>query len=197
MQDAKDLVFVDSLRNLFALMLEKKNLTQRTVSLVSLNEDSIQRYSDSSDSVLIFIIEPEEKYFEFISRFLLSLKQKEIFKKCSMIIYPQRTPLCNFYLEKYKLKPDFINSIHSLNFGLIPLGTDILSLESPSSLKQMFIGKEFDHINESTKAIEKLQLIYGRAPCIYAKGDYATEAVRLMKRNEKNSKVLDKHLKGK
>lgn len=115
------------------------------------------RYADSSDSHLIFIFRPLEANFEFMSEFMHTLKRKGIIKKCSLLLHPKRTALTTFFLKKFGLDSYLTpSSIYDLNFGLIPLSNDLLSLEDSTVLPGMINKTGFDYFNDCAISIQKL-----------------------------------------
>ena len=154
--DPKDIVFSDSIRPLFELMADKTMLKQRSVSLVNFSIESFRRYSDLTETKLVFVVKPEEKNFEIIESIMKILRAKDLSKACSLVLYPKRTALVNTYISRYNLKLHFFNSIYDLNFGLIPLSSDLLSLEDPTCLSDMVLSSSFNFLNESVIALTKM-----------------------------------------
>jgi len=146
-QDPKDLIFPERIRSLFELIIDQKRLKQRSVSLTTLNKESIGRYADSSDSHVIFIIPPKKRALKQVEAFIQSIKKREITKNYSLVIYPRRNVLSQFLIRKYNLHLDFMTRIYDFNLDLIPLSLDLLSLENEECLREMMVSKEFNSFN--------------------------------------------------
>lgn len=197
-QDPKDLVITKQVRSLFELIIDQKRLKQREVSLVTLNQESVNRYGDSSDSWVVFMIPPQKKYLKMVKMFMANVKVREISKKYAMVIYPKRNVVTQYLIKKYNMHLDLGSHIYDFNLDLVPLNVDLLSLEHGNCLREMFITKEFESINLVAQSLMKLQLIYGKCKSFYSCGKYACDAVQICQRNEKTNKVLmDKCEKGK
>jgi hypothetical protein len=63
--------------------------------------------------------------------------------------------------------------IQDFNFDLIPVTHDVLSMELNSSFKELYIDQELNMCNHMAESIQRIQLIYGKIPNIFAKGDHA------------------------
>lgn len=189
-QDPKDLVITKQVRSLFELMIDQKRLKQREVSLVTLNDESIHKYSDSGDSWVIFVIPPEKKYLKMVKKFIANMKQKEISKKYALVIYPKRNVVTQYLIKRYKMHLDLGSHIYDFNLDLIPMNIDLLSLENRNCLREMFVTKEFDSVNLVAQSLMKLQLIYGKCSTFYGCGAMACDAIQICKRNEKTNKPL-------
>lgn len=72
-QSAKDLVLTTEVRSLMELMIEQKRLKERGVSLLTLSQDSIERYADSSECEVIFIVPPDLEHLNLVKAFIHSV----------------------------------------------------------------------------------------------------------------------------
>jgi len=64
-------------------------------------------------------------------------------------------------------------SIKDLNFDLIPLEKDVLSLEMNNCFKKMFADNDLSTFNYVVESIERLEEIYGKIPHVFSVGDAA------------------------
>ena len=92
-QNPKDLVFPQEVRSCLELVIDQKKLRERSVSLLTLNAESIAKYADASDSQLVFIIPPEIGWLKQVQLFIENVKKRRLKKVCSLVIYPKRTVL--------------------------------------------------------------------------------------------------------
>ena len=57
-----------------------------------------------------------------------------------------------------------------MNFDLIPLEKDLMSLEMNDCFKRMFVNSDLTTFNYVVESIERLELVYGRIPNIFSIG---------------------------
>jgi hypothetical protein len=117
------------------------------VSLLTLNEESIAKYADGSDSQLVFIVPPEIEWLKKVKIFIENCKKRRLNKVCNLVIYPKRTVLVQYMIRDMKLHFEFMNRIYDFNLDLIPLNLDLLSLENREVLKELYVKKEFTGVN--------------------------------------------------
>jgi len=60
-----------------------------------------------------------------------------------------------------------------MNFDLIPLEKDLLSLEINDCFKEMFVNSDFNIFNYVIESIERLELIYGKIKNVFSIGNVA------------------------
>lgn len=90
--DAKDLFIIEEMRALLENNVDLERLKQRSVSLISLTEENINKYKDVSYSAIIFFVPVEEKYLKLIVSFVNHLMKHKIKKmNMTLVTYPQRT----------------------------------------------------------------------------------------------------------
>ncbi|KAJ1802733.1 Vacuolar protein-sorting-associated protein 33, partial [Coemansia sp. RSA 2598] len=92
-------------------------------------------------------------------------------REFSLQLVPRRTLLCERVLEEEGVLGDITVSEYRMDF--IPLENDLLSLELPSTFKELYLDGDFSSIQCVARAIMRLQGIYGFFPRIVGKGDYA------------------------
>ena len=57
--------------------------------------------------------------------------------------------------------------------------------EFQKSTRELFYSQEFFGLNQVAESIQRLQIIYGKIPCIFSKGDSAEKVTQMMERMEK------------
>jgi Sec1 family len=181
----KDLVTVPEIRPLFELIIEPKTLEERKVSLVWLDEASIAQYNDPDVQKLIFFVPPTLKYVKLIKEFHNMLKRRNFEKKLYLVYYPKRTMMCKYYMDTQKLLVLFENSTFDFNFDLIPLYSDLLSLEYKPAVEEILINSEFTCYNLVAESIQRLQMVFGKVPTFLIKGDKSKIVFDILKRLEK------------
>ncbi|KAJ2880794.1 Vacuolar protein-sorting-associated protein 33 [Coemansia aciculifera] len=92
-------------------------------------------------------------------------------KEYSLQLVPRRTLLCERVLEEEGVLGDITIGEYRMDF--IPLEGDLLSLELPSTFKELYLDGDFSSIQHVARAIMRLQGLYGFFPRIVGKGDFA------------------------
>lgn len=144
-----------------------------------MNEESIAKYADSSDSQLVFIVPPDIKELKKVKRFIDNMKKRRVKKVANLVIYPKRTVLVQYMIREMKLHFEFMNRIFDFNLDLIPLSMDLLSLENSNVLKELYVKKEFTGVNIVSQSLIKLQMIFGKPKAWFGKGEMAKEAMNV------------------
>ena len=75
-------------------------------------------------------------------------------------------------------------SIESLNYDLIPIDIDLLSLERDNTLKEMYIEKNLSVIDDFAYAFAKFENCFGKVKYKYIKGDLANNFCKTLEEKE-------------
>lgn len=86
----------------------------------------------------------------------------------TLFFVPKRTVVCEMILEELGVFGDL--TIREFHLDLIPLETDVLSLENHNAFKEVTLDGDFTSIHSMANAIIKLQAIHGIIPKICGKG---------------------------
>jgi len=78
-----------------------------------------------------------------------------------------------------------VSKVHDFNFDLIPLNTDLLSLENKHTLHEMYVKKEYNSLNLVSQSLLKLQVVFGKTKAWFGLGESANEAIKIARRLEK------------
>ena len=195
---AKDLIFTESMRAIFEFSINKLMLKKKNVSITTLNKESINDYNDQSESALVFLVSAERRNFKNIRRFLTSLKRRGIRKsRINLVVYPQRDIVSQLLVREFELHIIFMENIFDFNIEMVPLADDLLTLFDHNSLKEMFLTKEFKSINQIAQSIQRLQLVYGQAASVVAKGKYACDVMRILERENTNGRMSKRYKQSK
>lgn len=189
----KDIVLIDSIKPLFTLIVEVKEMKERNVNILWLKNDLMERYDDIEVEHLIFLVPPRPDVVRKVGQFLRVLKNKNIMKENSIIFYPKRTILCKHFMESEDIHPFFENRIYDYNFDLIPLSDDLLSLEYPLGISELYETNEFNVHNLAAESLQRIQLVFGKIPTFLVKGDNAAIVYRVLRRLEKEHSVRLKY----
>lgn len=80
--------------------------------------------------------------------------------------------------------------MHDFNFDLIPLNTDLLSLENRHTLHEMYVKKEYNSLNLVSQSLLKLQVVFGKTKAWFGMGESANEAIKIARRLEKQENTF-------
>ncbi|KAF9165591.1 hypothetical protein DFQ26_009723 [Actinomortierella ambigua] len=107
----------------------------------------------------------------------------------SLFFVPRRTELCENVLEKEGVFGDITKGEYQLDF--IPLEDDLLSLETDTTFRELYLEHDTTSIYYAAKALMRLQRIYGLFPRILGKGDYSKSLCDMMLRMRREMAVDD------
>lgn len=122
--------------------------------------------------------------------------QANMGKSFHMIFVPRRTFACKEVLLSSGRYGD-INNIFDFNFDLIPMDTDLLSLEINDAARQLYLELDTTTLVLVAESIQRLQLVFGKIDCIFGKGLSAKVITDMLKNLESESKLKpDDSVKG-
>ena len=81
----------------------------------------------------------------------------------------------NHDIIEYMMRANVYNEfkLETLNFDLIPIDIDLLSLERDNCIKEIYIDKNYISISDLACALVKLETCFGKVKNKYIKGDLA------------------------
>ena len=115
-------------------------------------------------------------------------------KNYHLVFWPRRTILCKEALESYGVYGNL--DIRDFNFDLIPLDTDLLSLELDNCFKELYIENDLSTYTYVAESLQRLQLVYGKIRTIFAKGSGPKMVLDILKNYETEGKKFDENAKG-
>ena len=123
------------------------------------------------EETVIFIIRPEKNIFNVIIQmhWILKSKRQNLIK--NLIFIPGE----NHDIIEYMIENNIFNEfkIETLNFDLIPVDIDLLSLERDNCIKEIYIDNNYTSISDLACALVKLETCFGKVQHRYVKGDLA------------------------
>ena len=133
-------------------------------------EDEKEEIIDESNSeVIVFFLTPQVKWMRKVAEMILNNKAKNIQKQYLLLLTPKKSFLCLNELEALQVKG--LLRVESLNFGLVPMSADTLSLEIPKSFVKLFGKSDQTVLQVVAESILKLQYALGDFEQILGKGD--------------------------
>eukprot|EP01062_Namystynia_karyoxenos_P063244 TRINITY_DN56057_c0_g1_i1.p1 TRINITY_DN56057_c0_g1~~TRINITY_DN56057_c0_g1_i1.p1 ORF type:complete len:682 (+),score=216.29 TRINITY_DN56057_c0_g1_i1:88-2046(+) len=96
-------------------------------------------------------------------------------------VVPRLTLLVEHFAQERKLQ-DSKCFVHELDLDLVPLETDVMSMECPDALRDLAVAGDPSLIFPIAKALTKLQVYLGTTAAVRAKGEAAVQVARVMHR---------------
>ena len=123
------------------------------------------------EETVIFIIRPEKNIFNVIIQMHWILKSQRQNLVKNLIFIPGE----NHDIIEYMIDNNVFNefNIETLNFDLIPVDIDLLSLERDNCIKEIYIDNNYTSISDLACALVKLETCFGKVQHRYVKGDLA------------------------
>ena len=146
---------------------------------------------DADINQIIFFVYPKVLLMKRIARIIHKNSQD---KNYHLVFWPRRTILCKEALESFGVYGNL--DIRDFNFDLIPLDSDILSLELDNCFKELYIENDFSTYTYVAESLQRLQLVYGRIRNVFAKGQGPKIVLDILKNYETEGKKFDDNAKG-
>lgn len=89
---------------------------------------------------------------------------------------------CRDFIEKSGFKEKF--HIHNLPIDIYPLDYDIISLEDNNILRKLYVDGDLTALSAFSKAIIKLESIFGKIHQKFYKGDFSSNLFKLLEQEE-------------
>jgi hypothetical protein len=111
--------------------------------------------------------------------------KEKVDKKYCVIFIPKINYDCQSFIEKNNLKAEL--NIQNLPIDMVPMESDILSLEENRALSQLFLNGDTNILSVLTRAITKFETVFGKIKYKYAKGDHAKTLKKILEAEEEIS----------
>ena len=135
-----------------------------------------------TEDIALFIIRPEKKIFNIIIQMHFMLKAMRPNLVENLIFIPGE----NHDIIEYMMRANIYNEfkLETLNFDLIPIDIDLLSLERDNCIKEIYIDKNYISISDLACALVKLETCFGKVKNKYIKGDLAQSFCTIVEEKE-------------
>lgn len=153
-------------------------------SLIKLSPHFLQ----TEANIIIYIIRPEIEFISMIEKQMkLNYEEKKAKggvrdKEYHCIFIPRITSQCHDYLSKSEYEAYL--TLHNLNIEVFPLDYDLMSMEEPTSFKDIFIDENFSSLAKLSRIIVNFEDIFGKIKNTYIKGKYAKVLSELVEKDE-------------
>ena len=163
--------------------LKTSNIEASNIIII---EDKIKEISkisaNISENVVIFMIRPQIEILNSVINTGLILNSiKPNIKKYLVFIPGENQDIIEHMIANYVINSF---SIESLNYDLIPIDIDLLSLERDNTLKEMYIEKNLSVIDDFAYAFAKFENCFGKVKYKYIKGDLANNFCKTVEEKE-------------
>ena len=186
-------LFVDNYCfNILNDIIKKEDLDSKKIEKIIILEKDMKDMNiltKIEENIIIFMIQPEIQILNTVIKMnfiLKSIKQNHVIKKFLVFIPEENHDVIKHIQDNDAIK-DFI--IDTLNFDLIPIDIDLLSLEKNNTLKELYIEKNMNSINDLATAVVKLENIFGKIKYKYIKGDLAENFCKTLEEKESDMGV--------
>ena len=138
--------------------------------------------SQVKEEIMIFIVQPERQIFDVIVKIHFMLKTMKPNLVENIVFIPGENHDIIEYMIENSVKNDF--NIESLNFDLLPIDIDLLSLERENCLKEIYIDNNYSSIDDLSNAVVKLETCFGKIKNKYVKGNLAETFCKIVQEKE-------------
>ena len=160
----------------------------------SMLKDITKVATNATENILIFMIKPVLDVLDIVISIVTILKAMKTNSKKHLVFVPSE----NHDAISRMIATQTINyfTIDSLNFDLIPIDTDLLSLENDNSIKEIYIDNNLTTIDDLATGFVKFEYSFGKVKYKYIKGDLAQIFCQRLeeKENDMGLKINDEIL---
>ncbi|EGR28532.1 vacuolar sorting protein, putative [Ichthyophthirius multifiliis] len=129
-------------------------------------------YEELDHSQIMIFVSQKQKNIGLIHKLLQKDSKIQQNKKYFYVIFwPKINQLYLQTLNSYKSQYYSQMEILNFNFDFIPLDNDFLSLEQQDSFNNIYLENDYFTYQQVSESIQKLQIIFGKIPNIFSKGD--------------------------
>ena len=135
----------------------------------------------SSTTHLVYLCRPTIANMRLIAGHILTHKDRDKQHVYTLLLTPRKTMLCERELEEQGVKEE-IGRISEFQLELIPLDSDVLSMEWDTAFRELYLDGDTSHLYSIARSLMKLQAVYGLIPVVKGKGIQAQRVWQLMQR---------------
>ncbi|KAI9592484.1 vacuolar protein sorting-associated protein 33A [Syncephalis fuscata] len=126
---------------------------------------------ETESNVLIYICRPKMIYMQYIADHIKKYEREGKSMIYKIFMVPRITLVCQQILEQEGVLGSV--ELDDCAIDMIPLDTDLLSLELKDTFKGLYIDGDYSSLYNVARAVMRLQTEYGFFPRILGKGDMA------------------------
>ena len=155
------------------------------ITKISSEEKGLNTLRDITEDSIIFIIRPDKEIFNVIVEIHLMLKSIRGGITETLIFIPKENYDIIEYMSTNSMLAEF--TIENFNIDLIPIDTDLFSMEKENNIQEIYLDKNYSCISELANAVVKLETCFGKIKHKYIKGDLAQTFCDLVEEKEKEN----------
>ena len=161
---------------------KSKHFVSNNIVVIDENQKDLGMLENVTEDIALFIIRPEKKIFNIIIQMHFMLKAMRPNLVENLIFIPGE----NHDIIEYMIQNNVYNefNLETLNFDLIPIDIDLLSLERDNCIKEIYIDKNYISISDLACALVKLETCFGKVKNKYIKGDLAQSFCTIVEEKE-------------
>ena len=162
--------------------MKSKHFDSNNITVIDENQADLGMLELIKEEAVIYIVKPEKKIFNVIIQMHLVLKAiRQNLVENIVFIPGENHDIIEYMIENNALN-DF--NIETLNFDLIPIDIDLLSLEKDNTIKEIYIDKNYTTISDFASAFVKMETCFGKVKNKYIKGDLAQAFCNIVEEKE-------------
>ncbi|KAI8053101.1 Sec1-like protein [Syncephalis plumigaleata] len=126
---------------------------------------------ETENNVIVYICRPRMMYMRYIAEHIKKHESEGKSLVYKLFMVPRRTLVCEQILEQEDA--DLRVELGECAIDLIPLDSDLLSLELEDTFKELYVDGDYSSLYNVARGVMRLQTEYGFFPRILGKGDMA------------------------
>eukprot|EP01017_Pseudomicrothorax_dubius_P039277 TRINITY_DN599_c0_g4_i2.p1 TRINITY_DN599_c0_g4~~TRINITY_DN599_c0_g4_i2.p1 ORF type:complete len:514 (+),score=148.27 TRINITY_DN599_c0_g4_i2:30-1571(+) len=136
---------------------------------------------------IIFLAEAQAESMKRVAKIVLNNEAYQIKKSYHLWLHPRRNVASSEILKITQIFGKFAD-IKDLDFDLVPIDADLLSLERASAPRELFLDNELSVVTYIANTIARLEFIYGQIPVVFGKGDKAKAILDILNQQRETDK---------
>ena len=161
---------------------KQKNFSSSNITVLDGKEKDLNFVTKFQEETMIYIIKPNKNKFDSILLIHTMLRATVQNLNAYIIFIPCENYDIIKHLKTSHIKGEF--HIENLNFDLVPIDLDLLSLEKENSLKEIYIDNDLTSITDLANSVAKLEMIFGKIKYKYIKGDLGLKFCNILQEKE-------------
>ena len=171
--------------------LKSVNIDTNKIILIEENMKDVSNIAAKvSEDIVLLMISPKKEILDVVINIGIILNSIKMSTKKYLVFIPGE----NHDIIEHMLATNVINifNIESLNFDLIPIDIDLLSLERDTALKEIYIENDLTSIDELSCAFVRFENCFGKVKYKYIKGDIAQNFCKSVEEKENDMGINNK-----
>ena len=168
---------------------KQKNFSFSNITVLDGKEKELNFVTKFQEKTMIYIIKPNKKKFDSILLIHTMLRHTIENLNAYIIFIPCENYDIIKHMKTSHIKGEF--HIENLNFDLVPIDLDLLSLEKENSFKEIYIENDLTSVTDLANSVVKLEMIFGKIKYKYIKGDLGLKFCNILEEKELENNLED------